>query len=123
MALHKRGEIWWIDPDSMVDPPIGEEIIAKEGRPVVIISSDSLSNQPVRVIVPLTSWQEKFENLTFHYRIDADTSNKLTNDSSANLLQVRCISVLRLEDYIGRLSADQMEDIIAALGVVVDATF
>lgn len=123
MALYKRGEVWWVDPDSVVDPPIGEEILMKEGRPVVIISSDAFLNQGVRIVVPFTSWQDKFDHLPFHYRVDADATNSLPNDSSANLLQVRCISVLRFEGYIGRLSADQMEDIISTLGLIVDASF
>lgn len=128
MALHKRGEIWWIDPDSTVDPPvdpsIGSEISMKNtGRPAVVISSNAFDNQSVRIIVPLTSWQDKFEGITFHYRIDADATNKLSNDSSANLLQVRCVSTLRFEHYVGRISADQMEDIISILGLVVDAAF
>ena len=93
------------------------------GRPAVVISSDAFDDQSVRIIVPLTSWQHKFEGLDFHLRIDADATNKLSNDSSANVLQVRCISTLRFEHYVGRISADQMEEMVSRLGLVVDATF
>lgn len=123
MALHKRGQIWWIDPDSTVDRPIGGEILAKQGRPVVVISSDAFVDQSVRIVVPFTSWQNRFEELSFHYRVNADATNNLPNDSSANLLQVRCISTLRFEEYIGQLTNEQIEDIVAVLGLVVDAAF
>ena len=120
----KRGEIWFIDPDFVYPDPdntIGEEIT--KGRPVVVISSDVFEEQQVRVVVPFTSWQDKFEAMDFHYRVDADAVNRLDNDSSLNVLQVRCISTLRFEGYIGRLAPDQLSEVLALLGFAVDAEF
>ena len=120
----KRGEIWFIDPDFVYPDPdntIGEEI-TKE-RPVVVISSDAFAEQQVIIVVPFTSWQEKFEAMDFHYRVDADSVNHLDNDSSLNVLQTRCISTLRFEGYVGRLTPDQLSEVLALLGFVVDAEF
>ncbi len=124
MALHKRGEIWWVDPDFAPDGPdktIGGEI--KKERPVVVISSDAFEDQSVRIVVPFTSWQDRFAGIDFHYRVDADEINRLDNDSSLNILQTRCLSTLRFEGYIGRLTQEQMRDITNLLGLIIEADF
>lgn len=125
----KRGEIWFIDPDFVypdMDTPnpdrtIGEEI-TKE-RPVVVISSDAFQNQAVRIVIPFTSWQDHFADLDFHYRVDADGVNRLSNDSSLNVLQTRCISTLRFEGYVGRLAQEQLSEVLDLLGLIIEAEF
>jgi mRNA interferase MazF len=47
----KQGEIWLIN----LDPTIGAEI--KKTRPAIIVSDDSLSKLPLKVIVPITDWK------------------------------------------------------------------
>lgn len=124
VRLPKRGEIWFVDPDFVHGDPdntFGEEI--NKRRPVVVISSDAFANQGVRIAVPFTSWQDKFEPFDFHYRVDADATNRLRNDSSLNVLQVRCLSVLRFEEYVGRLSQDHLENVVDILGFTIDASF
>lgn len=44
----RRGEIWLIEPDITV----GEEI--QKRRPVVVVSSDGLSNLKLRLVAPIT---------------------------------------------------------------------
>ena len=51
----KQGDIWLIN----LDPAIGAEI--KKTRPAVIISDDSLSKLPLKVIVPITDWKDRYE--------------------------------------------------------------
>ncbi len=49
-----RGELWWVDFESAV----GSE--AKSTRPAVVISMPAFDHVPIRVVIPLTAWQERF---------------------------------------------------------------
>jgi mRNA interferase MazF len=49
-----RGEIWLIN----LDPTIGAEI--KKTRSAIIISHDNIDILPLRIIVPITNWQERY---------------------------------------------------------------
>ena len=64
-------------------------------RPVVVISSDLLQPISLRIIVPLTTWQEKFINRPFMVKISATSDNGLDRDSAGNVLQVRSLSTER----------------------------
>ena len=50
----RRGEIWLIS----LDPTIGAEI--KKTRPAVIVNDDAIGVLPLRVIVPITAWKERY---------------------------------------------------------------
>ena len=58
MSIPRRGEIWLVD----LNPTRGQEM--QKIRPVVVISSDLLQPISLRIIVPITTWQEKFTNGT-----------------------------------------------------------
>ena len=49
----QKGEIWLID----FDPVTGSEI--GKSRPAIVISSNSIGKLPLRIVVPVTSWQKK----------------------------------------------------------------
>ena len=55
MTSWRKGEIWLIN----LDPTIGAEI--RKTRPAVIVSEDAISILPLRVIVPLTDWKERYD--------------------------------------------------------------
>ncbi len=51
----KRNEIWLIN----LDPTVGAEI--QKTRPAVIVNDDDLGLLPLRIIVPLTDWKDRYE--------------------------------------------------------------
>ncbi len=53
----KQNDIWLID----LDPTVGSEI--KKTRPAVIVSDNSLVKLPLKNIVPLTDWKDRYELL------------------------------------------------------------
>ena len=55
----KRGEVWLVQ----LDPTRGQEI--QKTRPAVVISSEMFSSIPMRIIIPVATWQPKFENRPF----------------------------------------------------------
>ena len=50
----RRGEVWLIN----LDPTVGSEI--KKTRPAIIVNDDAIGVLPLRVIVPITAWQERY---------------------------------------------------------------
>lgn len=113
-AKPKRGEIWLVN----LDPTIGAEI--RKTRPAVIISSDSVGILPVRLIAPITGWDDRYTGNIWHVLITPDTTNNLSKSSAIDVLQVRGIDTARLIHRIGKLGQKTMRDITEALAAVVE---
>ena len=107
-----RGELWLIN----LDPTIGAEI--KKIHPAVIVNDDSIGVLPLRVIVPITDWKDRYEVAPWMVRLDPNMNNGLDKISAADAFQVRSISQERFIRKIGRLSDEEMSEITKALSVV-----
>jgi len=107
----KRGELWMVN----LDPTIGAEI--KKTRPCVIVSQDYLARLPLKIVVPLTTWNVSYKKAPWHVLIDPTEENGLHKQSSADTFQVRSISEKRLEERLGVLSRSDMEKVSQALAL------
>ena len=101
-----------------LEPTRGSEM--QKTRPVVILSSNTLRPMPVRIIIPLTGWQEHFVNSLWKVRLEPNLNNKLSKPSAADCLQVRCLSVERLLDRLGRLLPEIIQNMIDGLNYCLD---
>ena len=110
-----KGEIWLIN----LDPTIGAEI--RKTRPAVIISADAIGILPLRVIVPLTDWKERFAVAPWMVAIAPGVQNGLAKPSAADAFQIRSVSQERFVQRIGTLSNDQIDQIQKAVQVVIGA--
>ncbi len=94
----RRGEVWLLN----LDPTLGTEI--KKTRPVVIVSQDSIGILPLRVIVPLTHWQERYAVAPWLVKIEPSTINCLLKTSGADTFQIRTFCCSRtICEKIGRV--------------------
>ena len=109
-----RGEIWRVN----FDPTIGAEI--KKTRPAVVISSDAVGKLPLKLTVPITTWDEAFARNFWHIRIEPDALNHLSRPSAADTLQVRCVDRQRFVDRMGRVSPAVLEEIVSAVAAVIE---
>ena len=109
-----RGEIWQVN----FDPTIGAEI--KKIRPAIVISSDAVGSLPIKLVAPVTTWDSTFAGKIWLVKISPDVSNGLTQDSAVDTLQIRCVDVRRFVRKMGFVSAILMEDIAAAIAIVVE---
>lgn len=105
----KRGEVWLVN----LDPTIGSEI--RKTRPAVIISSDLIGILPLKVIVPLTEWKDRYESAPWMVRVDPDDQNGLSKSSTADGLQIRSVSHQRLVGKLGFLQPIQVAQIVQAV--------
>jgi len=110
----KRGEVWWVKPGKT----FGAELQKK--RPYVVISADTMGNVPVKIVVPLKTWQVRFADWPWVVRIEPTQANGLSRTETADVMQVKSFDTGKFEKRQGRLSADELEEITAALAVVVE---
>ncbi|MCR2067279.1 type II toxin-antitoxin system PemK/MazF family toxin [Campylobacter helveticus] len=89
-----KGDIYLIQ----FDPTIGDEIA--KTRPAVILDNN-YSNLELRIVVPITSWQDKFETWDWMLKLNANTLNGLAKDSAINCYQIKSISLERFVKKIG----------------------
>ena len=107
-----RGEIWLVD----LDPGVGDEI--RKRRPALVVSSDAVGVLALRVIVPVTAWQDQFSVSNWLIRIDPDGPNGLSKSSTADTFQVRSISTRRFHHSVGLASDADLQRVLTGLKAV-----
>jgi mRNA interferase MazF len=113
----KQVEIWLLN----LDPTIGAEI--KKTRPTIIVSDNSLGKLPLKVIVPVTDWKEKYNIAPWIVKIEPDSRNGLLKDSSADCFQVRSVSQERFIRRIGVISNVILDEIKTGLSKVLSIEY
>ena len=110
----KRGEIWLIN----LDPTVGAEI--RKIRPAVIVSSDAIGILPLKVIVPLTDWKDRYAAACWMIKIEPDDLNGLDKTSAADTFQVRSVAAERFVRRQGQLDEAVMAKLAEGLGLVLE---
>jgi len=106
MAGILRGEIYWAD----LAATVGHEQAGK--RPVLVISHDLFNDRSRTVIaVPITS-QPQRASLPLSLKLE---SAKLPKPSWAKISQVRTLSTQRLGRRLGRISVEELDQVIEGL--------
>jgi mRNA interferase MazF len=109
-----RGEVWLVN----LDPTIGDEI--RKIRPAVIVNRDAVGVLALRVIVPVTAWQDRFEGSDWLVRLDPDSGNGLEKPSAADTFQVRSVATKRLVRQLGQLSSADLQRVVGGLKAVLE---
>ena len=109
----ERGDVWWV----RFDPAEGSE--ARKTRPAVVISTPALARVPVRIVVPLTTWQPRFEEHVNKVRVGRTDDNNLDVDSAADTLLLRGVALTRFEDFIGRVDGAVLAEIVSGVALAI----
>jgi len=111
----RRGEVWQVD----FNPTKGSEI--KKIRPAVVISSDAIGTLPLKLVAPITTWNDSFAAKLWLVSIDPNETNGLTQRSVVDTLQIRGVDFQsRFIKKIGVLTAPTMEEIAASIAIIVE---
>jgi mRNA interferase MazF len=108
----KQGEIWSIN----LDPTVGAEI--RKTRPAIVVNDDALGKLPLKIIVPLTDWKDRYQVAPWMVKINPDAKNGLDKVSAADCFQVRSLSEERFVKRIGYVSISLMDEIRQGLSKV-----
>ncbi len=101
-----------------LDPTKGAEIQKK--RPAIIVNDDALGKLPLKVIVPITDWKDRYDIAPWMVKIEPNTTNGLSKTSSADCFQIRSLSQERLIKKLGNIDAGILDDIKEAVRKVLD---
>ncbi|WP_345122018.1 type II toxin-antitoxin system PemK/MazF family toxin [Hymenobacter antarcticus] len=111
-AFMKQSEFWLIN----LDPTIGSEI--SKTRPAIIVNDNTLGRLPLKIVVPLTDWKDRYSVAAWMVKVVPDRLNKLSKPSAADCFQVRSVAQERLVKKIGTIDSDAMNQIRRALALV-----
>jgi mRNA interferase MazF len=107
-------EIWLVN----FNPATGAEIQKK--RPAIIVNDNSVGVLPLKVIVPITDWNERYNTADWMVKIIPDNNNNLSKDSTADCFQIKSLSTDRFDKLIGVISDTDYAKIQDALRNVLD---
>ncbi len=110
----KQSEIWLID----LDPTKGAEIQKK--RPAIIVNDDRLGKLPLKIIVPITDWKDRYDIAPWMVKIEPNMVNGLSKTSSADCFQIRSLSQERLIKKLGSIDSATLNQIKEAIRKVLD---
>lgn len=99
----KQGEIWIVD----FEPQVGAEI--NKTRPAVVIGRNDCVNFGIKIVVPITTWKDKFYQGLWFVKIQPNSKNNLLKPSAANCFQIKSFSHSRFLYKIGELDENHMQ--------------
>jgi len=110
--MKQQNEIWLIN----LDPTIGAEI--QKTRPAIIVNDNSIGKLPLKIIVPITDWKDRYEIAPWMIRIEPDKKNNLSKSSAIDCFQIRCVSENRFVKQLGVIKEEISNEIKIALSKV-----
>jgi len=110
--MKQQNEIWLIN----LDPTIGSEI--QKTRPAIIVNDNSIGKLPLKIIVPITDWNDRYEVAPWMIKIEPNKQNNLSKLSAIDCFQIRCVSENRFIRQLGTIDEQIGEEIKMALSKV-----
>jgi len=108
-----QGELWLVN----LEPSIGAEM--RKTRPAVIISDNAIGKLPLKIIVPITQWQDHFTVAPWMVKIEPNQQNGLTKVSSIDCFQIRSVSQERLVNKIGNITISEINEVKKGIAKIV----
>ena len=109
-----RGQIWLYN----ANPTLGDEI--SKIRPAIIVNNDAIGTLRLKIIIPITGWNDAFSAVPWMIRLDPNTENQLSKPSVADTFQIRSVSQQRLVRQLGVVDQATMQSISQALVIVLN---
>ena len=107
------GEGWNIS----FDPAVGAEI--QKTRPAVVISDPSVGKLQLRIVVPITDWDDRYAKFPWFVELKATKFNGLEKNSGADAFQVKSVSLNRFKSCRGRLLDSQLDNIASSIAICI----
>jgi len=112
----KRGELWTIAKHSEATKGTKKEGFGL----VVVVSSVGVGRLRARLVARVTPWKDDYRERYWCVEVKSDQHNKLQGLSCVDTFQLHCVGLDRFKQRQGYFSADTMDDIASAVGIVVE---
>lgn len=110
-------DIWLVE----FDPKVGYEIA--KTRPAIVISTDIMSNLPIKVVVPITSWQKHFKIHPYKIKLKNFKRFGLKNLSAAECFQIKSFSIHRFKSKIGEIDRETLHQIHSTIAKIFNPAY
>jgi len=87
---------------------------------VVIVSNNAVGVLPLKVVIPITDWKDRYSVYPWMVKLETTTDNGLSKVSAADAFQVRSLSQERFVRKLGYLENQSIQIISQALIIVLD---
>jgi mRNA interferase MazF len=84
-----------------------------------VVNNPLFGKLELRIVIPITNWQEEFAEYDWMVKIKPDYTNGLSFCSAADAFQIKNVSINRFEHKLGRLGARQLEDVLSAIVICI----
>ena len=101
------------------DPTKGSEI--GKTRPALVINVDYLGRLPLKTVVPVTDWKDRYDEFPWFVCIRPTKANGLSKLSGADAFQVKSVSVERFKERLGTVSESELTDVVNAVRLCIGA--
>ena len=101
------------------DPTKGSEI--GKTRPALVINVDYLGRLPLKTVVPVTDWKDRYDEFPWFVCIRPTKGNGLSKLSGADAFQVKSVSVERFKELLGAVSEAELTDVVNAVRLCIGA--
>ena len=105
----KQAEIWLVN----FDPTVGSEV--RKTRPALVVSADDIGLLPLRIVVPITSWDETYSNFPWFVLLTPTSTNGLVKPSGADTFQIKSVSKERFVERLGEITGEQFATVLSAI--------
>jgi len=89
----------------------------------VIINDDAIGILPLKVIVPVTEWKDRFQGAVWMVKIEPNSENNLKKPSAIDTFQIRSVSKKRFLRKTGSVFSNVLDEIKTAIKAVIDADY
>jgi len=100
-----QAEIWLVE----FYPKVGSEIAKL--RPAIVVNHNTIGKLPLKTIVPITNWSEKYKNYPWMLKVHPNTFNNLSKISAIDCFQIKNFSDERFIKKIGRVEEKELKAI------------
>ena len=83
----------------------------------MVVNDDAIGILPLKIIVPITEWKDRYSVAAWMVRIEPASGNGLAKVSAADAFQVRSVSEARFVRRLGQLGDEEMAAVTVALAV------
>ena len=84
-------------------------------RPAIIVNDDRLGKLPLKIIVPITDWKNRYDIAPWMVKTEPNATNGLTKTSAADCFQIRSLSQERLIKKLGYIDETTLSEIKEAV--------